>query len=104
MPTVRRLFRVLSPPDAVTGDPLPIEAYLDADALVVLGDPGSGKTTCFEKAATIEDSAEYVSVRDFLTLATERWAGNFEGVMRYNSDDKTIEYNTGTGWVPLATA
>lgn len=55
--------------------PKPLSDFFSCDALVVLGDPGAGKTTSFEQAAFEEPDAVYVKIRDFLTLNTKRWAG-----------------------------
>lgn len=48
-------------------------SFLEKNALVVLGDPGAGKTTSFEQAARNEAGAIYVTVRDFLTLNIQRY-------------------------------
>ncbi len=43
----------------------PISAFLDASAIVVLGDPGAGKTELFKKAAE-EEGGRYMKVRELL--------------------------------------
>jgi len=53
----------------------PLCNFFGCDALVVLGDPGAGKTTSFERAASEEPDAVYVKIRDFLTLNIKRWKG-----------------------------
>lgn len=57
-------------------DPQPAKALLSyhaRSAVVVLGDPGAGKTTSFMDAAQLEKEAIYVTVRDFLTLRIQRY-------------------------------
>ncbi len=51
----------------------PISAFLDASAIVVLGDPGEGKTELFKKAAE-QDGGRYMKIREFLRsiLAPQR--------------------------------
>ncbi|OEZ84996.1 hypothetical protein JAB6_18430 [Janthinobacterium sp. HH104] len=45
----------------------PIESFRKQIAYVLLGEPGSGKSTLFEReAAALGDSARYTTVRDFL--------------------------------------
>jgi hypothetical protein len=50
-----------------------ISDFFDKSAIVVLGDPGSGKTTSFVEVARIEPNAEYFKIRDFLALSTTRF-------------------------------
>ena len=52
-----------------------ISDFFDKSAIVILGDPGSGKTTSFVEVATIEPHAEYVKIRDFLALSPSRFQG-----------------------------
>lgn len=52
-----------------------ISDFFDKSAIVVLGDPGSGKTTSFVEVARIEPDAEYVKIRDFLALSPSRFQG-----------------------------
>ncbi len=74
MTIVPRKFTELNPTPAGTFSvALPLSAFLDRSAMVVLGDPGMGKTTSFEEAANREDGAKYVKVRDFLTFSTGQY-------------------------------
>ena len=58
-----------------TGPPEPLAAYRGTPAYVLLGDPGVGKTTAFEKEATDSgDSAEFLPARDFLELCPDSHA------------------------------
>lgn len=64
---VTRLFTELShQTTARICPPLPLDAFTDKDALVVVGDPGSGKTTSFKQAADREPNGLFVSLRRFL--------------------------------------
>ena len=55
-----------------TGPPEPLAAYRVTPAYVLLGDPGAGKTTAFEKEATDSgDGAEFLPARDFLDLCPD---------------------------------
>ncbi|MCP4485760.1 MAG: hypothetical protein GY820_00255 [Gammaproteobacteria bacterium] len=52
-----------------------IDFFRDADAYVLLGDPGAGKTTLFEQEAADSDGL-YLSARDFLTFnRVDEWQG-----------------------------
>ncbi len=57
----------------------PLVAFRDAGAVVLLGDPGAGKTTEFEREArALGDDAVCLPARDFLVLAETRaakWSG-----------------------------
>ncbi|MCX5736733.1 MAG: hypothetical protein NTW68_20860, partial [candidate division NC10 bacterium] len=73
MAVVTRRFVQVDPKGDMAAKPL---SEFDAEpALVVLGDPGAGKTTSCRAAADAEANAEFVSVRDFITFLRERWRG-----------------------------
>ena len=76
MPLVERFFTQLQPEfDRLNDYPKPLLQFCGQSAIVVLGDPGMGKTTSFQKASEIEPNAELVTVRDFLALGVDRWKG-----------------------------
>lgn len=52
-----------------------ISDFFDKSAIVILGDPGSGKTTSFVEVAKIEPNAKYFKIRNFLALSTTRFQG-----------------------------
>ena len=57
----------------------PLAAFRDAEAFVLLGDPGAGKTTEFEREAeSLGDDALCLPARDFLAFAETR-AGEWSG-------------------------
>jgi hypothetical protein len=58
-----------------SSDPRQIEDFFAAHVVVVLGDPGQGKTEAFKQAATTEPNAEFVPLWKFLNLDVERWRG-----------------------------
>ena len=48
-------------------EPRPLSAYRSVQAYVLLGDPGSGKTTSFQaECKELGDQAKFISARDFL--------------------------------------
>jgi len=51
----------------------PLSDYFCSAAIVVLGDPGAGKSTSFRQAAEQEPNAFYTSVRDFVELGLDRF-------------------------------
>ena len=48
--------------------PQPLDAFRSVSAYVLLGDPGSGKTTSFEGEVEAMVNAVFISAREFLTL------------------------------------
>ena len=51
----------------------PLDEYRDVPAYVLLGDPGAGKTTAFEReCGTLGTDGVFVSARDFLTFDPEK--------------------------------
>lgn len=50
-----------------------LSGFFDCAAIVVLGDPGAGKSTSFKQAAEQEPNALYTSVRDFIGLGLGRF-------------------------------
>lgn len=52
-----------------------LSEYFGNAAIIVLGDPGAGKTTSFKQAAELEPNSLYTSVRDFLELRLDRFRG-----------------------------
>ena len=62
--------KVLAGEDSRSGseDSLTLEELRESDAYVLLGPPGSGKTTLFETVETKRAGCHYVTARNFLTL------------------------------------
>ena len=76
MPIVDRVFAQLQPePEDTESVPQPLSHYYSHPAVVVLGDPGSGKSTSFEQSAATEPNAVFIPIRDFLTFQADRWEG-----------------------------
>jgi hypothetical protein len=76
MPIVDRVFAQLQPkPEDTESVPQQLSHYFSHPAIVVLGDPGSGKSTSFEQNAATEPNAVFIPIRDFLTFQTDRWEG-----------------------------
>ena len=61
-------------PDGPTPESREIGFFRERYAYVLLGDPGAGKTTLFEREAS-ESGGLYLSARDFLTFNKEEWQG-----------------------------
>jgi hypothetical protein len=64
---IRRTVCKIKPRDEQSVDvsPQPFSQYLEVSNIILLGDPGSGKTYTFEAAAKVE-KAKFLSVRQFL--------------------------------------
>ena len=76
MPIVDRFFAQLQPEsEGSKSAPQPLSHYYSHPGVVVLGDPGSGKSTSFEQNAATEPNAVFVPIRDFLTFQADRWEG-----------------------------
>ena len=82
------------PRESVCG---PLDTFRAAPAYVLLGDPGSGKSTAFGvEAKTLGEDAVLVSARDFLTFGVDNhpeWQGKIlfiDGLdeIRVGSDDR----------------
>ena len=61
---------------ADTAKPRPFKDFADSDAIVLLGDPGSGKTILFQNEAA-NCGGSYVTARNFLLLNK----GDLEGTI-----------------------
>ena len=71
---IERRFTELSDEYGPQGEPRPLRAFWDRACLVVLGEPGAGKTTVFKEAAAAE-GAERTTVRGFLRKNVEPLRG-----------------------------
>jgi hypothetical protein len=61
MPIVDRFFAQLQPePEDPESAPQPLSHYYSHPAIVVLGDPGSGKSASFEQGAATEPNAVFI--------------------------------------------
>jgi predicted NACHT family NTPase len=70
-----RAVRIIEPPPSrVQQDQLPISAYDDAANIVLLGDPGAGKTHTFRECAA-RCGCRYVTARAFLVMPAAKFAG-----------------------------
>ena len=63
--TVTRLFSQVAKSENKQ-EPQPLSTFFTKSAVVVLGEPGMGKTTCFEQAAKEERNAVYLPIRTLL--------------------------------------
>jgi hypothetical protein len=76
MPIVERFFTQVHPePESFRDTPKPLLDFRAHHAIIVLGDPGSGKTASFHKAAVAEPNSVFVPVRDFLASQANQWEG-----------------------------
>jgi hypothetical protein len=76
IPIVDRLFsEEATQPEGVARQLVPLQDFFNSSAIVVLGDPGAGKTTAFKQTSEIEPNSMYVTVRDFRSLGLERYRG-----------------------------
>ncbi|MCY4499188.1 MAG: hypothetical protein OXC14_18125, partial [Rhodospirillaceae bacterium] len=73
--SVRRLDR-----NAEWSDPAPLSTYRYAPAYVLLGDPGAGKSTAFERERRETPDAELVTARDFRTIYGTRLSPGVQAV------------------------
>lgn len=62
---VPRLFTRVNAPEGESNEPRPLSSFLAESALVVLGEPGMGKTTSFIQAAREEADSECLTIRQF---------------------------------------
>lgn len=91
---IRRTVCKIKPKDEQSFDvsPQPFSQYLEVSNIILLGDPGSGKTYTFEAAAEAE-KAKFLSVRQFLATNGEECKGQIlylDGLDEFRSrvDDK----------------
>ncbi|MEO5349818.1 MAG: hypothetical protein H7836_09240 [Magnetococcus sp. YQC-3] len=65
-PPVSRMFSRLGNGLEDHRELLPLSAFFSESALVVLGEPGMGKTTCFKQAVEEEENSIFLTIRAFL--------------------------------------
>lgn len=53
--------------------PQPLDAFRSVQAYVLLGDPGAGKTTAFEKESERVEDGFFITARDFLKFNDPEW-------------------------------
>jgi hypothetical protein len=76
---------------------LPLEAYRDLPAYVLLGDPGAGKTAFFKSEAE-ESSGEYIRARNFATFEP---SAEHQGKTLFIDGLDEMRANGGDGRTPL---
>src|SRR5260370_9715878 len=74
-PMDRAVRRIESTPSIAQQELRPISAYDDAANIVLLGDPGAGKTHTFRECAT-RCRGRYVTARAFLVTPAAKFDGN----------------------------
>lgn len=74
MPFVKRYFDQTEPPSEVAvGGAFPLSDFFDRHAVVILGDPGIGKTREFKEAAAQEPNAVYCNIGQFINDPLEEF-------------------------------
>ncbi|MBF0339756.1 MAG: hypothetical protein HQL95_02175 [Magnetococcales bacterium] len=63
---VPRLFSRMEASGGEQNHPSPLSDFFDEKALVILGEPGMGKSTSFLQAAKKEANSEYLTIRQFI--------------------------------------